>query len=89
MGRQCTGGHEHVWLPGGRAEEAERHLPALVTAVLRTLRKRLQRDHGVSLQAVETGVGTHMDEPDATQELSDPEPDSFAETKESFERPAV
>ena len=89
LGQRCPGGHEHVWLLGGRAKGAERYPPSLITAILRTLRKRLRQDRGVSLHAVEIGVGQHMDELDATPELPDPEPDGSVNTEELLERPVA
>ena len=56
--------HKHVWLVSGRARATERYPPKLVAAVLKAMRAQLQQDRNVSMNALEAGIGPHIDEPE-------------------------
>ena len=83
LGRRCDGSHEHVWLMNQRAKGAERYPPAFVTAVVWALRHRLRRDRNVPVNALEAGIGPHMDEPDMPLEPLAPEDDTVEDGMES------
>jgi hypothetical protein len=62
--RRCCGGHQHIQLLGlGKVTSGtERYPPSLVRFILRHVSNRLRRDRGIPLNALERGVGTHIDE---------------------------
>ena len=54
--------HEHAQLVDGKASGMEEYPPRLVAAVLRGIRRQLQRDGKLCLSALEPGVTGHEDE---------------------------
>ena len=62
LSRKCNGQHLHASMIGGTARPTERYPPRLVRAILRTIRNRLRSDRGVAVNALEVGIGPHVDE---------------------------
>ena len=59
---RCSGEHLHATLIGGTAKETERYPPRLVATILKVLVSHLRSKHGVEVNAMEVGVGPHVDE---------------------------
>jgi hypothetical protein len=72
---QCDGSHRHARLIGGTARATERYPARLVKEILKTLRNVLRRERGTSINAIESGIGPHVDEdvPDPTFEIEEVE----------------
>ena len=71
LDRPCNGQHAHAALIGGTAKPTERYPPRLVSAILRGLVAYMRRVTGTPVNALEAGVGPHIDE-------DTPEPDMAA-----------
>ena len=61
---QCDGKHEHAPMigDGDSVSRTERYPDKLVQCILKALRDRLRADRGVSLNAIEVGIGPHVDD---------------------------
>ena len=58
---ECPGDHEHARMLSGTAKPTERYPPELVATILRTIVKHLRQASGIAVDALEVGIGPHID----------------------------
>ena len=59
---ECDASHEHARMFGGTARPTERYPPKLVATILKGIRAYQRRLTGVEVNALEVGIGPHVDE---------------------------
>ena len=59
---ECDASHEHARMFGGTARPTERYPPKLVATILKGIRAYQRRLTGVAVNALEVGIGPHVDE---------------------------
>ena len=59
---ECDASHEHASMIGGTAKPTERYPPELVASILKGIRAYQRRRTGVQINALEAGIGPHVDE---------------------------
>ena len=81
---ECDASHEHALMFGGTSRPTERYTPPLVATILKGIRAYQRRRTGVEVNALEVGIGPHVDEEERTADWMNNEDETEVEHEKVY-----